>query len=731
VFIIISGFNTFALFAQTGKKKLTLEDVTKGYSFFPKSVYGIHSMSDGMYYSGEDEAGNLLRYNYLTGEVEDTLLSATVLKDSPLKGVGDYSLSDDEQKIMLYTNREQIYRYSFKADYYIYDRASGSLVPLSSVGKQQLAGFCPASANKAGFFRDNNLFIRDLSSEEELQITFDGVRNQVINGAPDWVYEEEFSFSKAWEWSPDGNRIAYIRFDESRVKEFNMTVYGGLKPALKGNALYPENRSWKYPKAGEDNSVVSVHVYDLTTGTTRTIDIGAETDIYIPRIKWTNDPAVLCIYRLNRFQNRLELLLADVTSGTVRVVYSDENPYYIDENNYNHLTFLRDNKHFIILNEKDGWNHIYLYKMDGTLANQVTKGEWVVTGFYGIDEREMKIYYQSAETSALNRDVYVINADGTGKKKLSADRGSNEAEFSSNFLYFINFHSSMTVPLYVTLNDSEGKLVRLLEDNQELVGRLKEYQFNYRELFTFTTSEGVELNGWMIRPPDFDKNKKYPVMMVQYSGPGSQEVLDEWGFGGFGWNNYLAQQGYIVVCTDGRGTGGRGEQFKKMTYLQLGKYETIDQIETARYMRSLPYVDPGRIGIWGWSYGGFITLSCLTKGEGIFKMGIAVAPVSNWKYYDNIYTERFMRKPQDNQAGYEDNAPINFASGLTGKLLIIHGTADDNVHVQNTLEFSEALVQAGKQFDMMLYTNRNHGIYGGNTRPHLYQKMTEYILDNL
>ncbi len=726
--LVLLLFFSGAILAQNGQKKLTLEEVIQGNAFAQASVRGLRSMNDGVHYTSLQNGNKIIQYDYETGSVKDTLFSLADFPDADMKAISDYAFSDDENRILLWTEREPIYRYSFKAGYFVYDRSARHLRTLSLKGKQQLATFSPDSRYVA-FFRDNNLFISDLEREQELQITTDGEKNSVINGAPDWVYEEEFSFSRAFDWSADGQSLAYIRFDESHVKEFNMTVYKGLKPEIPGNELYPENRSWKYPKAGEDNSVVSVLIYDLGTGTTTTINTGQETDIYIPRIRWTNDPDRLCIFRLNRLQNKLELILADRRTGRTQVVYSDENPWYIDEANFDRLTFLSGNKQFLMLNEQSGWNHIYRYDlMKGEVINPITSGNYDVTDFYGVDEVNGLVYFQAAKESPLRREVYMAGLDGSGLKKLSVTDGVNRAAFSRGFRYFINSHTSSGSPLTVTLHTADGERIRVIEDNKVLTDRLAGYSFRYREYFTFTTRDGVNLNGWMIRPPDFDPKKKYPVLMVQYSGPGSQEVLDEWDFG---WHQYLAQEGIIITCVDGRGTGCRGEAFGKMTYLQLGKYETLDQVEAAKYLGTLPYVDPSRIGIWGWSYGGFITLSCLTQGEPVFKAGIAVAPVSNWKYYDNIYTERFMRKPQDNPQGYDENAPASRAEKLSGNLLIIHGTADDNVHVQNTLEFCEALVQAGKTFDMMLYTNRNHGIYGGNTRHHLYRKMTQFLEENL
>ncbi len=589
-----------------------------------------------------------------------------------------------------------------------------------------MATFSP-DGNLVAFVRENNLFITDPAKGKEIQITTDGKFNEIINGAPDWVYEEEFEFNKAFSWSPDSKKLAYMKFDERGVKMFNMTMFQGQKPSLDDNALYPSNSQFKYPKAGEDNSVVTVHVYNLESGNTLRVNIGPEKDQYIPRIMFTNEPAYLAILRLNRLQNKLEILKTNAATGQSEIIYTEENKCYIDETNFDNIHFLPDVNNFVITSEKDGWNHLYLYDIKGSLIKQLTSGNFDVTAFYGFDPAKKLFYYQAAGISPLQREVYTVNTDGK-VRMISVNSGTNSAAFSSTYKYYISTFSSATTPPVFTLYEASGKQIRILEDNAGLTEKLNEYKPRLKEFFTFNTSENVALNGWVIYPPDFDQSKKYPVLLNQYSGPNSQEVLDQWGFG---FDEYIAQKGYIVMCVDPRGTGGRGEAFRKVTYLQLGKYETIDQVEVAKYAASLPYVDGSRIGIWGWSYGGFISSSCMLKGDGAFKMGIAVAPVTNWRYYDNIYTERFMRKPKDNPNGYDQNSPLFFADKLKGKLLLVHGMADDNVHVQNTVELSERLVQAGKQFDQMLYVNRNHGIYGGNTRMHLFTLIENYLNTNL
>jgi dipeptidyl-peptidase-4 len=723
--LLLVAFTYQTSFSQQDVKEITVEDLWVKYTFWASGVFGLRSMNDGLNYTTYDRQHNaIVKYSYKTGEATDTILKINDLK---LEDFSDYHFSADETKLLLETNVQSIYRHSYTAENYIYDINTKKLSPLSDKKEQQLATFSP-EGSKVAFAYQNNIYIKDLISDKETQVSTDGKKNHVLNGVPDWVYEEEFGFSKAFDWSADGNKLAYIRFDESKVKTFDMTVYAGLAPKLEQNKLYPENRQWKYPKAGDDNSVISVHIFDLKTNKTLKADIGTETDIYIPRIKWTTDANQLSILRLNRLQNHLEILFADAATGKTKVIYNEKNKYYIETDMFDNITFLEDGENFIYTSEKDGYNHIYYRSINGKTEVQVTNGKWEVMDFSGYDERAKLFYYTAAEASPLLRDLYVTDLKGKKKKKLSTEEGTNRADFSKGFKYYINTFSSINKPTYVTLHNSKGEQIRVLKDNDGLAEQVKQYGGVNKSFFKFKTSEGVELNGYMIKPHDFDANKKYPVLMYQYSGPNSQSVQNRWSFG---WDQLLAQKGYIVACVDGRGTGARGEAFRKITYQQLGKYETVDQIEAAKYLGSLAYVDAKRIGIWGWSFGGYETLLALTKGADYFKAGIAVAPVTNWRYYDNIYTERYMRKPQDNAGGYDDNSPINHVDKLQGKLLLVHGTADDNVHVQNSMEMSEALVQAGKQFRQFYYTNRNHGIYGGYTRYHLYTMMTNFILENL
>lgn len=716
------------VFSQQGDEKVTLEAWMKEYKFYQRNVQGLASMNDGIHYTETVKRGKAVtKCSFETGNTVDTLFSVNWIDDSLIESVEEYVLSDDETKMLIGTNSESIFRHSYVADFYIFDIKSKKLTALSDQGKQQLATFSP-DGSKVAFVRTNNLYYKDLQTNQEIQVTKDGQKNAIINGAPDWVYEEEFSFNQAFEWSPNSQEIAYIKFDESKVKEFGMTVFRGSFPAYEENTLYPEHEVWKYPKAGEDNSVVSVHSYQLAGSKTIHFDTGTNPDIYIPRIQWTKQAGQLSIIRLNRLQNKIEILYGSSSTGATSVILSEENPYYISESVLDYLTFLEDNKHFIWLSERSGYFHLYLFTNDGKLVNPITSGNWEVTSFIGYDAKRKTCYYQSAEESPLNRSVYSIKLDGKDKKKISVAKGWNNAMFSSNFNFYILTHSSATSPTLVTLHDSKHKLIRTLEDNSNLKKVLTNYAFNYPEFYRFKTSEGVELNGRMIKPANFDPTRKYPVLMTQYSGPNSQQVMDNWSFG---WEQVMASKGYLVVTVDGRGTGARGEAFCKVTYLQLGKYETIDQIEAAKYLQTLPYVDGSRLGIWGWSYGGYISSLCMVKGEGIFKAGIAVAPVTNWRYYDNIYTERYMRTPQENAEGYDSNSPLNFADKLQGNFLLLHGTADDNVHFQNSAEFIDKLVQANKEFDMFLYPNRNHGIYGGNTRYHLYTLKTKFLEEKL
>lgn len=728
LFTILFSFQ-FVSFAQP--EKLTLEDFFQKRTFAQKSVYGLTSMNDGIHYSTLTNRGKcIVKYSYKTGEAVDTLfnvdeLVAINMKDT-LYYIQDYEFSDDESQILIYTNADYIYRRSFVADYYVYNVNTKEIRPLSDNGRQQLGTFAPVG-NKVAFVRENNLFVKDFDANVETQVTYDGDFNSIINGAPDWVYEEEFGFNKAFEWSPDGKKLAFMRFDESRVKMFNMTMFKGAAPVHEENALYPSNTTYKYPKAGEDNSVVTVNVYDVNTGKMHLMNVGEETDQYIPRIRWTTRNNVLAIFRVNRLQNMFEILFADANTGNYEVVYSETNQYYIDESVYDNVVFVDDNS-IMLTSEISGYMHIYMYHLDTKIMQRITDGEWDVTDFLGYNQKTKTVYYISCEGSPIRTNLYSIRVDGKKRLRLTQGEGTNMAVFSKGYKYYVNYFSNFETPTYVTLHEASGKMIRVLEDNAAYIKKVAQYKHNNKEFFTFTTSNGDVLYGYMIKPVDFDEYKQYPVVMTQYSGPGSQSAVDSWSFD---WYNYLSQEGFLIVCVDPRGTGNRGEEFKKCTYMQLGRYESDDQIEAAKYLTTLSYVDEDNISIWGWSYGGFMVALCMEKGDGIFDAGVAIAPVTNWRYYDNIYTERYMRTPQENPNGYDDNSPITHAKDLQGSLLLVHGTADDNVHVQNSFEYSEMLVQANKQFDYMVYTNRNHGIYGGNTRYHLYSKVTKFLKDKL
>ena len=706
-----------------GQQKITVEAIYNG-EFRAKGMEELHSMKNTNQYTilNSDEASRSMQidlFDFATLKKINTLID-TKNQAKLLSGIDSYSFSSDEKMILIANNTQKIYRHSFTADYFLYDIATNELTKI--LEQVQEPTFSP-DGKKIAYAKDNNLFIYDIASKTNSQITTDGKKNAIINGITDWVYEEEFAFVRAFDWSKDSKKIAYIRFDESQVPEFSMSIFGKY--------LYPKIETFKYPKAGEKNSLVSLNLYDVDAKATKNVDLHQYTDFYIPRIKWTNDANILSAKILNRHQDNLDLLFVDGTTAATKVVLNEKNKSYIDYVDTDNLTFLKDNS-FIWTSEKDGFNHIYLYDKTGKLRNQVTKGNWELTQYYGLDEKSNTIFYQSTENGSINRDVYRININGKNKVRLSQNVGTTSATFSPNFQYYISTYSTATQPTTYTLNESKtGKQIQVIENNEELATKLKDYDLPQKEFFVLKTEKGNELNAWMIKPKDFDASKKYPVLMYQYSGPGSQQVNNEWGSYDDYWFMMLAQQGYIVACVDGRGTGFKGEDFKKVTYKQLGKYEVEDQIDAAKVIGNYPYVDKSRIGIWGWSYGGFMASNCILKGNDVFKMAIAVAPVTNWRFYDSIYTERYMQTPQENPNGYDDNSPINFVNKLKGKFLLIHGSGDDNVHVQNSMQMMEALIQANKQFDSQIYPDKNHGIYGGKTRIQLFTKMTNFINANL
>jgi dipeptidyl-peptidase-4 len=717
--IVLLGFLCFPYLTAQTSRKITLDDIYTNRTFSAQTVDGFASMNDGERYTTIENYRDIILWDYKTGTPQDTLISLAK-QDLGIKYIYDYSFNKTEDKVLLSTNIDPIYRHSFKADFFIYDLKTKQIKSLGKAGQQQLATFSP-DGKYVAFFKDNNLYLKNLSSDEETQITFDGKKNEIINGAPDWVYEEEFGFSKGFAWSPDGSNLAYMKFNESKVKTYTLTFFDNLYPSL---------YEYKYPKAGEDNSIVSVHIYNIATKKTVNADLGSETNQYIPRIKWTEDPSKLSVIRLNRLQNKVDVLLCDAVSGASSILFSENNKWYISEVNDTYINFLSDKKHFVVSSERDGYTHLYLYNMSGTLEKQLTQGNYDVLDYMGYNPANRTIFYSSCETSPLQKAVYSVKLDGSAKQNLTPMPGTNKAEFNNTFTYFINTYSNANTPPIVTLCNNKGKIIRTLEENQTLAETIKQYNFSKKEFFEFKNSDGITLMGYIIKPAQMDPAKKYPLFMFVYGGPESQEVTDEWDYS-VPWFHMLAQKGYVVACVDNRGTNNRGEAFRKATYMQLGKLETQDQIAAANYLGSQSFIDKNRIGIFGWSYGGYMSSLCMTRSNGLFKVGIAVAPVTNWRFYDNIYTERFMRTPQENPSGYDSNSPATYAADLQGKFLLIHGSGDDNVHVQNTMHFSEKLIQAKKQFDLMIYPDKNHGIYGGNTRIQLYTKMTDYILNNL
>lgn len=714
------------------QQKVTLRDIAQG-TYRAQGISGLKPMLDGEHYTQiSSDHKRIVKYSFKTGEEVGTLFDVTTARDCDLKSFDDYILSPDEKLILIQTETKPIYRHSFTAVYYIYNVKNNKMEPLSNNGPQQVPLFSP-DGNQIAFVRNNNIYlVKLLFGNSESQVTKDGEYNHALNGIPDWVYEEEFSFNRAFDFSADSKMIAYVRFDESAVPMFSFPWYKGLAPEKTSYATYPGAYEYKYPKAGEVNSKVSVHTYDIKSHVTRKMDLQIDSDGYIPRIKFTSDPEKLAIMTLNRHQNRLDLYMANPRSGLCKVAIRDEAEQYIKESAYSNIKFYPE--HIVMMSEKDGYNHLYLYTIAGNLVKQITKGQFEVTSFLGWDQKANVFYYASNEGSPLRTAIYKI--DGKGKKtKLSTRTGSNSAIFSTNQKYYINTFSNISTPTLITLNDNRGKELTTLLDNSKLKAQTAQLNMPQKEFFTFRTSSGVELNGWMMKPANFNANKKYPVILHQYSGPGSQQVIDRWGIGSFGdgglFEAYMCDKGYIMVCVDGRGTGGRGAAFEKCTYLQLGVKEAEDQVETARYLGTLPYIDGKRIGIWGWSFGGYNTLMSMSDGSGAFKAGVAIAAPSDWRFYDTVYTERFMRTPKENAEGYDAGSAIKRAPQLKGSLLLIHGTADDNVHYQNCAEYSEALVQAGIQFDMQVYTNRNHGIFGGKTREHLMNRVANFFIQNL
>ncbi len=723
--ITISFLSAFLLvFTGFAQSKITLEDLWLYYKYYPESVDEVHWMKDGKHYlslelNRKGAYTSLVKSDITTGKAVETLVDGSKLPDS-LAMFRAYALSPKENKVLLSAEVEPIYRHSSKAWNVVYDLGTGKWQLLSKAGKQSNPLFSP-DGSKVAFVRENNLYFLDLETGKEQAITKDGTSGELIHGMADWVYEEEFSFTRAFDWSPDSKRLAWISFDESKVPEYHMQVWG--------DGLYPEDYAFKYPKAGEQNSAVWVSMYDVEAQQSKVVLDERANDIYLPRLEWTKRNELLSVQRLNRLQNQLELLHIS-PDGTAQVVWKDKSKTYIEVTN--DLRYLDNANEFVMSSESSGFKHLYHYRMDGKLLGQITKGDWEVDAFLGVDEQKGLVYYTSTEVSPLERQLYSIKLNGKKKTQLTKESGGHNIEMSPDFGYYLDYHSSLnTVPVVWLRHTSESQKDKLLVDNASLKKRLEGLSLGKASFFKFKTSDGVELNGWQIVPPNFDPFKTYPVLMDVYGGPGRQTVQDTWGSFNYIWYQMLAQQGYIVVSVDGRGTGGRGAKFRSQTYGKLGELETKDQIETAKFLAKESYVDADRIGIWGWSFGGYLTSLCMTKGDGLFKMGIAVAPVTNWRFYDNIYSERYLGLPQDNPKGYDENSPVNFAEDLQGNYLLIHGTADDNVHLQNAIHMQNALISAGKQFDTFYYPDRNHGIYGGVTRYHLYKMMTDFILEKL
>ena len=716
----ISYFLAFFLVSTavlTGQKKeITLGDIWGG-AFRTEGMDVLRSMKNGKQYTvlnfnRNPRSSSLDKYDYKTLEKVENIVSSS----ESIPFFTSYEFSDDESKIILATEIEPIFRRSRLGIYYVYDIASKSLKKISE-NKIQEPELSP-DGTKVAYAFGNNLYLMDLESGETTQMTTDGVYGSIINGITDWVYEEEFAFVQAFEWNSNGTKIAFIRFDETNVPQFSMDVYG--------TELYPFQYEFKYPKAGEENAKVSLHLYDVASGQISNVDLGEA--YYIPRIQWMNNPDHLSVQTINRHQNDLKLSRVNAKNNAVTLLLEEKDDAYVDI--HDNLTFLAYDS-FIWTSEKDGYNHLYLYKEDGALRNQITEGPWEVTNYYGYDQDNDRIYYQSVENGSINRDVYSISSSGKGKKRLSDREGTNSAAFSADYTYFINtFSNAVSPPDYSLHKASSGKVVKRIKDNSVLDQKLEGYELSPKEFSTLSIN-GNDLNMYMIKPVDFDPSKEYPLLMFQYSGPGSQQVANRWFGANDYWHQLLVSQGVIVACVDGRGTGLKGRDFKKSTYLNLVKYETEDQIAAAKKLSELPYIDENRTGIWGWSFGGHMSTNSLLKGNDVFEMAIAVAPVTSWRFYDTIYTERFMRTPQENPEGYDNESPFNYPELLKGDYLLVHGSGDDNVHVQNTMRMAEALIQADKQFEWAIYPDRNHGIYGGNTRKHLYRKMTDFVIEKL
>ena len=680
-------------------------------------------MLDGAYYTQLVDHKAIVKYSYKTGLFIDTLFSLSRLKSATLTQIDGYEFSPNESKLLVYNNVQRRYRHSFTADYYVYHLKREEFEPLSGIGSQEQPLFSPNSRYIA-FARENNLYLKKLDFNTETAITKDGEAGKLINGISDWLYEEEFKITRCFEWSADSKLLAFMKFDETEVAQYAFPMYEKTKETPNELSLYPTSFQYSYPKAGTKNPKVSVCVYDEYYKSIKTMKLEEDQEGYIPRIKWTRSVNQLAIFKLNRNQNRLDMLLANPRSTLINLILRQEEKTYIDCANLDFFRFTTDTLHFVAVQEQDGFRHAYLYSMNGTVEKQLTKGNWDLTDLYGYDELKKVLYYQSAEISPLQRDVFAIDAKGK-KTRLTDGKGFHSADFSADFSCFVDNASSLNTPNVSTLRTNVGATVRVVEDNALVTQEVAALKLPKKEFLSIQTSENIKLNAWLLKPADFDPSKKYPVVILQYNGPNSQKVLDRWELD---WEFYLASKNYLVLSVDTRGTGARGTEFRKSTYQQLGILETKDLIESAKYLATLDFVDKDRMGIWGWSYGGFETLMAMSNDEKLFKVGIAVAPVTDWRLYNTAYTERYMRQPQENFKGYALSSPMLHAAKLQGDLLLVHGTADDNVHAQNSLLYADRLVANEKQFDMQLYTDKMHNLSGFATRRHLYRRMSEFLL---
>lgn len=731
-------FVTLLCFLMTNNvvaASLNLRDIVNGY-YTSEKLSKITPTLDGEHYTKMSaDKKCILRYSFKTGELVDTVFNTQTARECNFKTFDGYIVSPDEKRILIQTGTQRIYRRSFTADYYIFTVKNNKLAPLSNNGAQQVPLFSP-DGNMIAFVRDNNLFlVKLLFNSSESQITKDGVAGKVLNGVPDWVNEEEFALSRAYDFSADSKMIAFIRYDETEVPVYTMPFYLRNSNNNEDYATYTPSYSYKYPVAGAPNARVTVHTFDIKSMVTRQANLPLKDDSYIPRIKFTKDENLLAVALLNRHQNQLDLYAVNPRSGVSKLLVREENDQYLSEKSYNDIPFYTSS--FVLQSERSGHNHLYLYSIGGNLIKQITEGDFEVTDYLGWDEKNNTYYYTSNEGNPLQTAVYKLDAKGN-KTLLTTAEGSNQAVFSKDFRYFINTYSNLNTPPVISLYDNspkEVKEVKTLNDNETLKNRLASVNLPTKELFSFTTPDGTTLNGWMMKPTGFSPSKDYPVILYQYSGPGSQEVKNAWDIGFFEgglWEAYLTERGFIVACVDGRGTGGRGAEFERYNYMNLGTIEAQDQVAAANYLATLPYIDKKHIGIWGWSYGGYNTLMAMSQGKPTFYAGVAVAPLSDWRFYDSVYGERYMRTPKENGEGYDAASPIKQAGKLNGKLLLIHGTADDNVHLNNTIEYISALIIANKKYSLQLYPDCNHSIYQGeNTRYHLFTQIANFFAENL